>query len=215
MKRIIEKILLAVLIAIGSVTLCRAIHALFTKQSPQPTVVKLSANIGLWQGSGVFIDDDLILTAGHVVDEAEEIIVVWPNGKEHKAVGWYKEPEADLGIIYIRTLEREPRAKFDDAVLGEDVWTLGNPLGIYPVLTKGIVSVINAPDGYWGQKNMIVTDCPVHPGNSGSPLFDASNNILGICSWGYSDVFNYFVDSDVCKATIQKYLACKALEQLE
>jgi len=170
-----------------------------------------------WQGTGVFIEDDLILTAGHIVEGADQIWITWTDGRRHKAVSWYLETEADLGLIYIRTLEEEERLSFDAAILGEAVWASGNPFGVFPILSKGIVSAVDASDDYTHQKNMIVTDVAVNPGNSGCPLFDRDGNILGICSWGYnnSQGMNYFVDSDVCSATLDKYLAIKYLEGLE
>ena len=189
----------------------------------QPTVVQIKVdgayNYGdnSWQGSGVFIEDDLILTAGHMVEDANTITIVWPNGKEHKAVSWYQETEADLGIIYIRTPEKEPKARFDNAILGEDCWAIGNPYGVFPILAKGIVSGVNVPDSYSHQKNMVVTDCPLNPGNSGCPVFNKQDEIIGICSWHIppAEGMNYLVDSDICQACIYKYKAIKAMEQLE
>jgi len=186
----------------------------------QPTVVKIEVK-GMygygWQGSGVFIDDDLILTAGHMIKNAEDVWIIWSDGRRHKAVNWYEESEADLGIIYIRTIEKESKAKFDNAIVGEEVWILGNPFGVFPVLAKGIVSAINMPDNYSHQKNMIITDCAANAGNSGCPLFDKDGNILGICSWHYpyAEGMNYFIRSEVCKLTLDKYHAIKVLENIE
>lgn len=181
-----------------------------------PIVVKIQVEDPYgdrWQGSGVFVADNLILTAGHVVCDANSIWITWSNGKKHKAINWYEESEADLGIIYIKTPEKESRIKFDNAVMGESVWALGNPHGIFPVLSKGIVSAINMTDHYDGQKDMVITDCAINAGNSGCPLFDRSGNILGICSWGFthSQGMSYFVRAKICELTLNKYYAIEAL----
>ena len=170
-----------------------------------------------WQGTGVFIADNLILTAGHIVDGAENITVVFPDGNEYPATEWYLETEADLGIIEVNTPNIELVAVFDNAIVGEDVWAYGNPLGIFPILTRGIVSAIDMPDTFTHTKRMVITDAAINPGNSGSPLFNKNGNILGICSWGYinSDGMSYFVRAEICQLMLNKYQAIKALKQID
>ena len=188
------------------------------KWQPLDSVVKLEATGtygDTWQGTAFFVADDLIMTAGHCVKDAEEVWIVWADGKKHKAVSWYYESEADIGVVYIRTLEVEQNLNFDKAKLGEDCWALGNPYGEYPILNKGTISAIEAPDTFSFQKDMIVVDCPLHPGNSGSPIFDMDNNVLGVCSWGYSPVMTYCVRAEICELVLEKYLAIKALEGTE
>ena len=170
-----------------------------------------------WQGSGVFIRDNLILTAGHIVDGISDANVFTINGKEYKAKGWYLETEADIGFIEVDTNDVESTLGFDDAKLGEIVWVYGNPLGVFPVLAKGIISATNAPDSYNNTKNMIITDAAANGGNSGCPIFDKRGNILGICSWHYPEQegMNYFVRAEVIEAILKKYDAIKYLEELE
>jgi len=162
-----------------------------------------------WQGTGIFIDDNVILTAGHVVDYASSIRIITQSGEEYNAVSWYLEDNelGDIGLIFVDTNEIEPRAMFDNAILGEDVWAFGNPFSVFPILTKGIISSVNTPDTYLDGKNMLVADCPINPGNSGCPLFDVDGNILGICSWCYncSQGMTYFVRSEVIKLMLEKH----------
>lgn len=186
----------------------------------QPTVVKLIVTDRYDQrrkGTGVFIRDNLILTAGHVVDNAKVIKVQWSDGTIRLAYNWYEETEADLGIIKIRTPQKERKAKFDDAKVGEEVWAIGNPFAVFPVMSKGIVSAINMSDDYAGQKNMIITDAAINPGNSGCPLFNKSDEILGICSWDYiyAQGMSYFTRAEVCKLTLEKYDAIQRLKEVE
>lgn len=170
-----------------------------------------------WQGSGVFIRDNLILTAGHIVDGISDANVFTIDGKEYKAKGWYLETEADIGFIEVDTNDIECTLSFDNARLGEEVWAYGNPLGVFPVLTKGIISAINAYDNHTDTKNMIVTDTAANGGSSGCPLFDRWGNILGICSWHYpgQEGMNYFVRAEVIEAALEKYDAIRYLEGLE
>ena len=168
-----------------------------------------------WQGSGVFIRDNLILTAGHIVDGISGANIITVDGKEYGAKSWYLETESDIGFIIVDTNDIESTLSFDGAKLGETVWAFGNPLGVFPVLTKGIISSINTPDDFMNTKNMIITDTAINGGNSGCPLFDKSGNILGICSWGYdySQGMSYFVRAEIIKLSLKKYDAIKALER--
>jgi len=170
-----------------------------------------------WQGSGVFIRDNLILTAGHIVDGISNADIFTVDGKEYKAKSWYLETEADVGFIEVDTNDIESTLSFDNAKLGEVVWAFGNPLGVFPVLAKGIVSAVGAPDNYKNTKNMIISDVAANGGNSGCPLFDKWGNIVGICSWHYpgQEGMNYFVRAEVIKLSLQKYDAIKALEEIE
>jgi serine protease Do len=170
-----------------------------------------------WQGSGVFIRDNLILTAGHIVDGISDANIFTIDGKEYKAKSWYLETDADIGFIDVDTNDVESRLSFDDAKLGETVWAFGNPLGVFPILVKGIISATNAPDSYSNTKDMITTDTAINGGNSGCPLFDKWGNILGICSWHYpgQEGMNYFVRSEVIELSLQKYDAIRALERIE
>lgn len=186
----------------------------------QPTVVKLivTDEYGqVWEGTGCFVRDNLLLTAGHIVENAQVIKAQWPDGTIRLAYNWYEETEADLGIITIRTPQKERKAKFDDAKVGEEVWAIGNPFAVFPVMTKGIVSAVNMPDDYTHQKDMIITDAAINPGNSGCPLFNKFDRILGICSWGYnySQGMSYFVRAEICELTLRKYNSIKALEEAE
>ena len=170
-----------------------------------------------WRGSGIFIRDNLILTAGHIVDGISDANIFTVDGKEYKAKSWYLETEADIGFIEVDTNDVESTLSFDNAKLGEDVWAYGNPLGVFPVLTKGIISAINAFDEYSNTKKMIITDAAANGGNSGCPIFDKSGNILGICSWHYpgQEGMNYFIRAEVIKLSLEKYKAIKALERIE
>lgn len=186
----------------------------------QPDVVKLMVTDRYgqeWEGTGCFVRDNLLLTAGHVVGNAQIIKAQWPDGTIRLAYNWYEESEADLGIVVIRTPQREREAKFDEAKIGEDVWAIGNPFAVFPVMTKGIVSAINMPDDYAHQKNMIISDVAINFGNSGCPLLDKDDNIVGICSWGYSysQGMSYFTRGEVCELTLKKYNAIKALEKID
>ncbi|MBT6836728.1 MAG: trypsin-like serine protease, partial [Bacteroidetes bacterium] len=93
--------------------------------------------------------------------------------------------EADKEYDYIIFKIKSPKnyvfdyVKYSEQVLniGENVFAIGNPLGLEKTLSKGIIS------GYRGDDNeLIQTDTDVTHGSSGGPLFNMRGEVLGITS---------------------------------
>ncbi len=145
-----------------------------------------------WQGSGCFIrEDGVIMTAGHVVDNASTIRVTLRDGTVLEAQHFWKADNMDVGFIKVEVPEGfvAPYLKFDlDGVkLVEDVYIVGHPLGIMNKwsITKGIISNIDRDcEGFFGEKLMIQADAASWPGNSGGPVVDQAGNIIGVLVGG-------------------------------
>ena len=215
LKKHIPALLIFVVIIWGFIGLT------FILDSKPVDVVKLKAIDGYgdsWEGTAFFVEDNLLVTAGHCVDGAESITLVTVDGIEIEADNWYLEDTgiADIGIIEVNTPTVEKRAAFDDAKVGETVIAIGNPLCYFPVVTQGIISAVNVVDDFTYGKNVFITDCPIVPGNSGCPIIDKNNNVLGVCSWAYvCEGMNFCVRSEVVIAVLSKYKAIKYLEGLD
>lgn len=213
------KYLIALLLSLLILTTNITKSKKFTPPFEKVVKVVVNTEYGGWQGSAVFIKDDLLLTAGHVVDGAVNIKIVKSNGRTYTANEWYLEDLSigDIGLIIVDTNEIESKATFDNAIIGEEVWAIGNPFGVFPILTKGIVSSTNTSDDYLRSKNMLVTDCSINPGNSGCPLFDKDGNILGVCSWQYtnSQGMSYFCRAEICELMLEKYYLLKKIERIK
>jgi hypothetical protein len=65
---------------------------------------------------------------------------------------------------------------FKDLAVGERVFAVGTPVGFDRTLTQGLISGLRNYDG----RNLVQTDAPLSPGNSGGGLFDESGNLIGI-----------------------------------
>jgi serine protease Do len=85
----------------------------------------------------------------------------------------------------------------DQVVVGESVYTIGNPLGeLTYTFTDGMVSALDrlittSSTDSSGQTtsitlNVLQTNCAINPGNSGGPLFDSYGNVIGIVSAKYT-----------------------------
>ena len=147
---------------------------------------------GAAAGSGfVITEDGYILTNYHVINGASSIKVTFADGTEHDATYVGGEEANDIAVIKINATGLTPVVigKSSDMLVGEQVTTIGNPLGELTFSeTTGIISALNRTvtmsDGR--QMNMIQTDCAINSGNSGGPLFNSHGEVIGIVSAKYS-----------------------------
>ena len=143
-------------------------------------------------GSGVIITEDgYILTNYHVIDGANSIKVTFSDGKEYTATYVGGEEANDIAVIKVEATGLTPVVigSSSDMLVGEQVTTIGNPLGELTFSeTTGIISAldrtITMSDG--NKMNMIQTDCAINSGNSGGPLFNSHGEVIGIVSAKYS-----------------------------
>ncbi len=117
--------------------------------------------------------------------------MTFADGTEHDATYVGGEEANDIAVIKINATGLTPVVigSSSDMLVGEEVTTIGNPLGELTFSqTSGIISALNRTvtmsDGR--QMNMIQTDCAINSGNSGGPLFNNHGEVIGIVSAKYS-----------------------------
>jgi len=135
-------------------------------------------------GSGVIVSPEgYLLTNNHVIEGADEIEVLLPDGRKARAKVVGADVETDLALLKIN-LDRLPAITFGDAEgvqVGDVVLAIGNPFGVGQTVTSGIVSALGRNQlGINTFENFIQTDAAINPGNSGGALVDANGNLLGI-----------------------------------
>jgi serine protease DegQ len=141
-------------------------------------------------GSGVIVSPQgYILTNYHVVEGADEIQVVLPDGRKGagKLVG--SDPETDLAVVRIE-MDKLPvvaMGQVEQAKVGDVVLAIGNPFGVGQTVTMGIISALGRNNLHINHfENFIQTDAAINFGNSGGALIDTQGNLLGINSAIYS-----------------------------
>jgi S1-C subfamily serine protease len=115
-----------------------------------------------------------------------------------KLVG--RDPDSDLAVVQIENTDKvklQPILVGDStkAKVGQFVVAIGNPFGLENTMTFGIISAIGRSIPANGQSDflpggqpsytipdVIQTDAPVNPGNSGGVLLDLDGNLLGVPS---------------------------------
>jgi S1-C subfamily serine protease len=147
-------------------------------------VVSVLVNQGA--GSGVIWDEDgHIVTNNHVVEGATSIVIVLASGERLPASLVATDPVTDLAVVRVQQ-QGLPAAEFNEElpVVGELAVAMGNPLGFENSVTAGIISGLHRSIPSGGSTpalvDLIQTDAPISPGNSGGALVDESGSVMGI-----------------------------------
>jgi S1-C subfamily serine protease len=136
-------------------------------------------------GSGVVFDAKrgLIITNNHVIDRADDITVIFTDGRVFKAKRVGTDPEFDLAVISVDA-DNLPSIPFGDSrqlEVGDFVLAIGYPANIGQSVTSGIVSGLHRTNvGVEQFENFIQTDAAIYPGNSGGALVDLQGDLVGI-----------------------------------
>lgn len=136
-------------------------------------------------GSGVILSSDgHIITNFHVIENADEIVVVLNDGSDTEAKIVGSDPESDLAILKIdlpTTVMPAVVADRSTNTVGDIVLAIGNPLGVGQTVTMGIISATGRNRlGLNTYEDYIQTDAAINPGNSGGALINTKGELVGI-----------------------------------
>lgn len=154
-------------------------------------------------GSGFVVDaGGTVVTNHHVVENASEILVTLPDGRDFPARLAGTDPVADVAVLRIDVgrgadgevgggdLPTAPLGTARDLMIGEWTVAIGNPFGqlisnAEPSVSAGVVSalgrhIVPQGDDEGVHLGMIQTDAAINPGNSGGPLVNALGEVIGV-----------------------------------
>ncbi len=141
-------------------------------------------------GTGFLVDEDgYVVTAAHVVANAEEIVVEFYDDQQIEAHIISISRIADVALIKLLTPPDKPvvaKLGNSDAMrIGEPIVIVGAPLGLKHSLSTGIISgrhkdiMLNQEGRYM---EFFQTDASINKGNSGGPMFNTKGEVIGIVS---------------------------------
>jgi serine protease Do len=159
-------------------------------------------------GSGFIVSaDGYILTNNHVVENATDLRVYFPDRRYYPARVIGADPFTDVAVIKVDVGTNLPSMAFgdsDDTRVGEWILAIGNPgfgnsTQLDFTVTAGIISargrglrllqqdIINDPRydrslAGFAIEDFIQTDAVINPGNSGGPMVNLKGQVVGINS---------------------------------
>lgn len=167
-------------------------------------------------GSGVIVSKDgLVITNAHVALGAPNITIKINDKifKDVKILAVSKKLDLALLKIEDSNLNLKPIvfANSDNVKVGDIVFAIGNPFGFELTVTMGIISAKNRKlDTYVGfnYSNLIQTDAPLNPGNSGGALVDINGRLVGIntaiaSTSGSSSGIGFAIHSNIVNKFVQ------------
>lgn len=138
------------------------------------------------QGAGVVINArGAVLTALHVVEGSQQIRVLFADGTQASARMLSSKADSDIAVLAVDRLPEvvAPAVMGGAPQIGDDVFAVGNPLGLRASFTAGVVSANSRSvrtDGGRTLDDLIQFDAAVNPGNSGGPLLNRDAQVVGI-----------------------------------
>lgn len=154
-------------------------------------------------GSGIIVGQNdeelLVVTNNHVVEDSNNLSVVFIDSTSVTAAVKGTDAESDLAVVAVPlseiptdTLSQITVAKLgnsDDLKVGQCVIAIGNALGYGQSTTVGWVSALDrevTTDGGATTRNLLQTDAAINPGNSGGALLNMKGEVIGINAAKYS-----------------------------
>ncbi|NLI11540.1 MAG: serine protease [Peptococcaceae bacterium] len=122
----------------------------------------------------------VIITNYHVVEDALNLVITFPDGKVYKAEHWLVKPECDLAVLALQAdgLPAVPVSQSRLPAAGDKIKVVGNPLSLNSIVVEGKVGEYLKIAGKQGKTFSI--DAPIYPGNSGSPVLNLNGQVVGV-----------------------------------
>lgn len=181
-----------------------------------PAVVSLDGRTcsggSLDAGTGFVIAPDLVVTAAHVVEGFDSMVITSIDGSQYtgNAIGF--APGQDAAVIQLdEPVDIEPlKWSSQTPRVGSDISVLGYPLNLDLSVTAGTISGVGRtilfPNGET-IPNVMQTDALTNPGNSGGPWLDETGSVIGLHIAGRDGAagINWGVDAKVVQALVDQW----------
>jgi len=181
----------------------------------KPAVVLIQTfddnNQPIGKGSGFFVNNKgHIVTNHHVLEGAYRATVKTSSGMEYPVEGIIAQnADADIVKLVINIPDaNNPFLNLSEIVPseGQDIFVIGNPLGLESTVSAGIVSAVRDIPAFG---KILQITAPISPGSSGSPVINSKGEVIGIATLIITSGqnLNFAVPSD-------KIIALKEISQI-
>ncbi len=170
------------------------------------SILVYTSSGGIGQGSGFVYDlDGHIITNYHVIENATEIEVTFPEGTRTHGEVIGTDMDSDIAVVKVDVAEDvlHPLTLGSSSALevGQFVIAIGNPFGFSGTMTTGVISALgrvldsirsSESGSAYGAGDTIQTDAAINPGNSGGPLLNLNGEVIGINRAIYDETSSAF-----------------------
>ncbi|MCP4354097.1 MAG: Do family serine endopeptidase [Proteobacteria bacterium] len=181
------------------------------KESPKSNIkAKKKYNLG----SGIVITrDGFVVTNYHVIERASKITIKNNNSGIYDAELIGFDEKTDIALLKIKSDRKDfPFVVFADSDktrVGEVIISVGSPYGLDGSVSLGLISARNRNIGTNIYDDFLQTDAAVNPGNSGGPLFNLVDEVIGINTAifskdGGSSGIGFAIPANTVKAVINQ-----------
>ena len=151
---------------------------------PSTVLIVTEDNQGviLGYGSGFLVKENIIVTNHHVINGASNGYVKFINEDEiYDIEGVLAHNEnRDLAVLQISFSGKSNFISYTTSPpeIGEEIYALGNPMGLEGTFSDGIVSGIRNYD----DATLFQITAPISPGNSGGPVVNSKSQLVGVAT---------------------------------
>ena len=139
-------------------------------------------------GSGfIAFDNQTLITNYHVIEKGHYVEGISENDIRYGFEGViYYDKETDIAVLKLDTSSKLPVLPVADSSkvkVGDEVYTIGSPLGLKNSVSNGIISAVREEGG----TKEIQFTAPISPGSSGGVLLNKFGKVIGITYASYED----------------------------
>ncbi len=151
-----------------------------------PVVLNVSVESPVQRvGSGFALSDEHVVTARHLVADADAVLVRTIDGVERRARVVGTDARTDLALLEVEGAELKPSTlgRSTDLAVGDTLLAIGNPYGLGHSLAVGVLGSRGrriATDNGQARVEFLQLAAPLNPGNSGGPIFDQGGRVVGV-----------------------------------
>lgn len=151
---------------------------------PSTVLIVMEDNQGiiLGYGSGFLVKENIVVTNHHVINGASNGYVKFINEDEiYEIEGVLAHNEnRDLAVLQISFSGKSNYITYATTPpeIGEEIFALGNPMGLEGTFSDGIVSGIRN----YEDATLFQITAPISPGNSGGPVVNSNSQLIGVAT---------------------------------
>jgi S1-C subfamily serine protease len=160
------------------------------------------AGYSIQQGSGFITEVNnqlVVVTNYHVIEDAINETVTFADGASYPATVLGSDAKADLAVLSVASMPSDVTSltlvSSETLQVGDPVVAVGSPYGLSGTLTTGVISALgrtiieSSSSQSSGQTipDMIQTSTAINSGNSGGPLINYADEVVGITTAAVSN----------------------------